>query len=117
MTMRARAWVVVVGGTWLTSGLQLGSAEAAAPEATGTSTAAATPATDDHAFHAALVAAHKKAVEVCSADSARARPTRRYLTIRRRLRQGGLVRAPHKKFPDIPKDCLDKTFKAMRWLV
>lgn len=68
---------------------------------------------DPTALHAALVAAHKKAVDVCFGGFGKGAPYAADLTL-----EGGTVRAVsfeplNSKFPDIPKDCLERTFQAM----
>lgn len=91
-----------------------GSTQSEQTTPTGEPTTPATSAPPDRSqLHAALVTAHKKAVDVCFGGFGKGAPYSADLTI-----DGGSVSAAsfeplNSKFPDIPKDCLEKTFKAM----
>lgn len=77
-------------------------------------TASATSAPPDRSqLHAALVTAHKKAVDVCFGGFGKGAPYAADLGV-----DGGTVTSAkfeplNSKFPDIPTECLEKTFKAM----
>lgn len=98
-------------GAWLGAGTACGGGE---PQpATPTATASAAEAPGGEQLHAALVAAHKKAVDVCFGGFGKGAPYAADLTIDAGSVTAATFEPLHSKFPDIPKECLEKTFKAM----
>lgn len=88
---------------------------AAEPTPTPAPAESSTPAsgTDHQKLHEALVAAHKKAVDVCFGGFGKGAPYAAELTIASGAVSGAAFSPLNKKFTEIPTDCLDKTFKAM----
>lgn len=85
--------------------------EPTTPTPTGEAPPAKSP--DRAQLHAALVTAHKKAVDVCFGGFGKGAPYAADLTLESGAVTAASFEPLNKKFPDIPIDCLDKTFKAM----
>ncbi len=85
--------------------------EPATPTPSGEPTPAKGP--DHEQLHAALVTAHKKAVDVCFGGFGKGAPYAADLTMESGSVTAAAFEPLNSKFPDIPIECLDKTFKAM----